>query len=403
MQASRTFERIVSAAVRHAVPVVAVVAALAIAGGVLALQLQPSAATDTLVNRSSGSFQATDAYHRDFGEDAVLILVRQYLPKTVLTADLERLVGLEGCIAGNVPSGQQPIGGPRSPCAEFAKLRPRPVQVVYGPGTFLNEAVRQIQEEFTSQQQAEAGREQTAARAARTLAASQHQSKAQQDKVASEARQLVQAQYLRNALALAQAYNLRSLPQLNDPQFVSNVVFDPSRGSDVPKARFAYLFPNRNSALIQVRLRPGLSDAQRRQAISLIRQATRTTCHKDGRSAPCFTLTGGGTYVVTGAPVVLAALTTSITNSIVLLLVAALLVMAATLALVFRSRLRLLPLAIALAAAGLTFGAMELAGASLTMASIAVLPVLIGLGVDYAIQFQSRFNEERQRAGAGAQ
>jgi len=402
VQASRIFERIVGAAARRAVVVVALVAALAIAGGVLALQLQPSAATDTLVNRSSGSFQATDAYHRDFGEDAVIILVRQYLPKTVLTADLERLVGLEGCIAGNVPSGQQPIGGPRSPCAAFAKLRPRPVQVVYGPGTFLNEAVRQIQDEFTTQQKAEAGREQTAARAARALAASQHRTKAQQDQVASEARQLVQAQYLRNALALAQAYNLRSLPQLNDPQFVSNVVFDPSRGSDVPKARFAYLFPNRNSALIQVRLTPGLSDAQRRQAISLIRQATHTTCHKDGRTAPCFSLTGGGTYVVTGAPVVLEALTTSITNSIVLLLVAALLVMAATLALVFRSRLRLLPLAIALAAAGLTFGAMELAGASLTMASIAVLPVLIGLGVDYAIQFQSRFNEERRRAGPGA-
>jgi hydrophobe/amphiphile efflux-3 (HAE3) family protein len=40
---------------------------------------------------------------------------------------------------------------------------------------------------------------------------------------------------------------------------------------------------------------------------------------------------------------------------------------------------------------------MELAGASLTMASIAVLPVLIGLAVDYAIQLQSRFNEEAER------
>ena len=45
-----------------------------------------------------------------------------------------------------------------------------------------------------------------------------------------------------------------------------------------------------------------------------------------------------------------------------MLLVAALLVMAATLALVFRARLRLLPLAIALAAAALTFGALSLAG-----------------------------------------
>ena len=45
---------------------------------------------------------------------------------------------------------------------------------------------------------------------------------------------------------------------------------------------------------------------------------------------------------------------------------------------------------------------MALLGGSLTMASIAALPVLIGLGVDYAIQFQSRFNEERGRAGRGA-
>ena len=36
---------------------------------------------------------------------------------------------------------------------------------------------------------------------------------------------------------------------------------------------------------------------------------------------------------------------------------------------------------------------MALVGASLTMASIAVLPVLIGLAVDYAIQFQSRVDE----------
>ena len=71
--------------------------------------------------------------------------------------------------------------------------------------------------------------------------------------------------------------------------------------------------------------------------------------------------------------------------------------MAATLALVFRSRLRLLPLALALAAAAMTFGALSLAGGSLTMASIAVLPVLIGLAVDYAIQFQARFDEAYAR------
>ena len=67
--------------------------------------------------------------------------------------------------------------------------------------------------------------------------------------------------------------------------------------------------------------------------------------------------------------------------------------MALALLLVFRSRWRLLPLAIALAAAALTFGLLRLFGGSLTMASIAVLPILIGLAVDYAIQFQARFDE----------
>ena len=49
----------------------------------------------------------------------------------------------------------------------------------------------------------------------------------------------------------------------------------------------------------------------------------------------------------------------------------------------------------------MTFGALSLAGGSLTMASIAVLPVLIGLAVDYAIQFQARFDEARARRPDG--
>ena len=109
----------------------------------------------------------------------------------------------------------------------------------------------------------------------------------------------------------------------------------------------------------------------------------------------------GARYTVTGAPVVVSDLTGTISSSMRVLLVVALLVMAAMLALVFRRRLRLLPLAIALAACALTFGALSLFGASLTMASIAVLPVLIGLAVDYAIQLQSRIAEERGSGDRG--
>ncbi|MEA2222065.1 MAG: uncharacterized protein QOH83_441, partial [Solirubrobacteraceae bacterium] len=100
--------------------------------------------------------------------------------------------------------------------------------------------------------------------------------------------------------------------------------------------------------------------------------------------------------------VVVADLASSIAGSMWVLLVAVLLVMALTLTLVFAGRPRLLPLAVALAAAALTFGVLSLVGASLTMASIAVLPVLVGLAVDYAIQLQSRVEEEGAGLGAAA-
>src|SRR6202000_1586895 len=98
-------------------------------------------------------------------------------------------------------------------------------------------------------------------------------------------------------------------------------------------------------------------------------------------------------------PVVINDLANQITGSIAGLLIAALLVMAATLLMLSGSRLRLLPLAIALAATGITFGLLAVLGAGLTMASIAVLPILIGLAVDYGIQFQARAQEARLDGG----
>ena len=91
-----------------------------------------------------------------------------------------------------------------------------------------------------------------------------------------------------------------------------------------------------------------------------------------------------------------------LSSAIFVLLIAALAVMALTLSLVFRPPLRLLPLAVALVAAAITFGLLAAVGGSLTMASIAVLPILIGLAVDYAIQFQARFNERATGLVAGA-
>jgi uncharacterized protein len=386
---ARVLRAVMGGAARRPLAVSLAVGLLAVVGGALALaRLHPSAATDTLVGRGTASFAATEELHRKFGDEAVYVLIRQPLTETVLTSDLLRVLALEGCLSGNAPKGQTPRGGRDGPCARLA--RTKPVKVVFGPGTFLNEAVGQIQDQFSAQSAAKAAQAERAAKAARALARSQGRSAAEARKLGDQAKQLVFAEFVRNTFQLALKYGITSAPQLNDPSFVSRIVFDPNRPQGTPKARFAYILPAKDSALIQVRLRPDLTERERDAAIGLIRRAV---------AMPDWRLPNGrGTYVVTGAPVVVGQLTRSISRSILVLLVAALVVMALTLALVFRTRLRLLPLLVALAAAAVTFGGLALLGAPLTMASIGVLPVLIGLGVDYAIQLQSRVQEEA-RAG----
>ena len=65
---------------------------------------QPSASTDTLVNRSSAAFKATERFKKEFGDDAVVVLVKGDLERTLLTSDLATLIRLEGCLSGNVPA-----------------------------------------------------------------------------------------------------------------------------------------------------------------------------------------------------------------------------------------------------------------------------------------------------------
>ena len=396
-------ERLAGAAARRPLLTIGVVIALALGGGALALGLQPNAGTDTFVSRSSPTFQATDDFHKHFGDDAVVILIREKLPELVQTTDLAKLTFLEACLAGQVavansndqafspaPAGSQPpYGGWGSPCGKL--MRYKPVTVVYGPGTFLNQAVTAVNRQLASMLVTMRQQTASAEAAAQQLAAAKGLSRKDQQAAANAAGQLVQSQQQTQLVQLYLNSGIQGIPRIDNTQFISQVVFDQTRGVNQPKARFTYLFPTADSALVQVRLKPTLTYQQRSQAIGWIRQAVRM---------PRFASSYGGQYTVSGAPVVVNDLASEITGSIAVLLIAAVLVMAVALLFVFRGRLRLLPLAIALAATGITFGVTSLAGASLTMASIAVLPILIGLAVDYAIQFQSRAREAAAAAAA---
>src|SRR3954468_5594775 len=118
-------------AARRPLAVGLLVTVLALAGAALTLRLSPTTATDTLVGRSSASWQATEREHRLFGEDAVYVLVRGKVANLVLTSDLSREIGLEGCLGGNVPADATPPGGRDGPCAALAATKP--AKVVFGP------------------------------------------------------------------------------------------------------------------------------------------------------------------------------------------------------------------------------------------------------------------------------
>jgi len=65
---------------------------------------------------------------------------------------------------------------------------------------------------------------------------------------------------------------------------------------------------------------------------------------------------------------------------------------------IFRVRWRLLSLLMVGVGALWTFGIMGYAGVPISMVTMAVLPILIGLGIDFSIQFHNRYEEELTRS-----
>jgi predicted RND superfamily exporter protein len=382
----RFFERVAGVAVRWPWLLIASIVLLTGAAIFAATRLDTSAGTDTLVSKGSPEFRATQQFHEDFGDEPVIVLVKEDLRKLVLTKDLEPLFELEECLAGgtqlarSLPRKKQPLP---PVCDQIGALHPS--KSVFGPGTFLYLSVAGIQEALQGQIGGAGQAARLAGLKAARAAAKRGASAGEQQRAAAAAAQGVLSQFQQSLIQVALEYGITSVPRLDDPNFVSRVVFDESKPAGTPKERFGYLFPNKDAAQIIVRLRPDMTDAERHDAIGLFKRAVED---------PRFALSDGS-YVVTGAPVVVDAGARELRNQTLLLLGVAGLVMALTLLLILPRPLRLLPLAVAVSAGAMTLGLVAVFGGSLTVGAIAMLPVLVGLAVDYAIQFQARFNEAR--------
>ncbi len=101
------------------------------------------------------------------------------------------------------------------------------------------------------------------------------------------------------------------------------------------------------------------------------------------------------TYILSGKPVLDDALKSEMQSNMQLMVISAVVIMLLILSVIFRVKWRILSVFIILISVVATIGLMGWLSVPITMVSMAVFPILIGLGIDYSIQFHNRYEEEK--------
>ena len=100
-------------------------------------------------------------------------------------------------------------------------------------------------------------------------------------------------------------------------------------------------------------------------------------------------------FLVSGKPVLDSSLRDEMKSNMMIMVALAVALMFIILLLVFHIRWRVLSLGIIFVSVIGTLGFMGTMSVPMTMVSMAVFPILIGLGIDYSIQLQNRYEEEK--------
>ena len=178
----------------------------------------------------------------------------------------------------------------------------------------------------------------------------------------------------------------------SDTQTALYIVTDPTTG-EIRNA-FSGVFPHEQGAdqyhaLIAITLDGGLSQ----EAEADVVEAAREAVSESGLQ--------GVDYIITGAPTIWPEITDLMMSSMKAMMLVSMGLMLLILALIFIVRgffaWRWLPLGVVFIGIIYTFGIMGVLSIPITMVTMAVFPIIIGLGVDYAIQFHNRYDEESRR------
>jgi hydrophobe/amphiphile efflux-3 (HAE3) family protein len=166
------------------------------------------------------------------------------------------------------------------------------------------------------------------------------------------------------------------------------IVTDPNTSQIRPE--FSGIFPDEQHALIAVTLDGGLSQDDEANIVEAAREAVNQAGLLQGVDA-----------IVTGAPTIWSEISDLMMSSMKAMMLVSIGLMLLILVLIFSVRgffaWRWLPLGVVFIGIIYTFGIMGVLSIPITMVTMAVFPIIIGLGVDYAIQFHNRYDEESRR------
>jgi uncharacterized protein len=147
---------------------------------------------------------------------------------------------------------------------------------------------------------------------------------------------------------------------------------------------FGKLIPDNTHTVVSVGMSGSVTDDKKSEILKATQEAVKLSDFP-----PSYNI------IVTGDPAFRIAMNTEMNSSMGPLLGLAAVFMLIVLGLVFgHVRWRWLPLPVVFLGVIFTFGAMGFLGIPLSMVSMSAFPVLIGLGIDYAIQFHNRIEEE---------
>ena len=248
-------------------------------------------------------------------------------------------------------------------------------RAIIGPITLLQTAIEEANQARQAFQEQIILAQEAAAIEARQAAAAMGLNELQQEQAAQQAR----AKVLQEFQPQIEQMQRIGEPSLDNPLFIAAVLYDSEGAINQLMQPF---IPDDAHALIIITPRGNMEDEEALQAAKDIEDFF--SVHP---------LAKANTTIVAGTKLV-DAISKSMGKNFAILLGLSIVVMIAILLVMFRVRWRLLSLVMVGMAALWTFGLMGYFSVPITMTTMAVLPILIGLGIDFSIQFHNRYQEE---------